>query len=76
VSRGGQIEAKKAEELGKRVDELAKHLAEKRGEDADKKVEDLDKYVMRLSAKGELTPAGEQQISRALQRVRELVAAG
>ncbi len=76
VISNGQIDAKKAEELGKRVDELEKHLSQKRGEDAVKKVDDLGKYLAELSDKGELWSEGAQQIEDALQKVRELVAEG
>ena len=73
VSSSGQIDAKKAEELGRRLDVLTKHVDKKRGEDATKKVDEMARYLAGLAKKRELTADAEQRIATALFRVRELV---
>ena len=44
VSRGGQIDPKKANELSKRVDGLTQQL-QRRGAEATLKVDELDRYL-------------------------------
>jgi hypothetical protein len=41
-----------------------------------KKVEDLDEYLTEVAEKGEFTAESEQQISGALETVRELISNG
>ena len=76
VSRGGQIDPKKANELGKRVDGLTQQLQKQRGAEATKKVDELEKYLAGLAKKGELTSDGQQRIATALSGIREVVAQG
>ena len=73
---GGQISARKADELDRRVDQLSRQLEGKRGEEAIKKVDEFEGYIAGLVRKDELTPDDERRIATALLEVRDLVANG
>ena len=76
VVGGGQISARKADELDRRVDQLSRQLEGKRGEEAIKKVDEFEGYIAGLVRKDELTPDDERRIATALLEVRDLVANG